>query len=65
MKKRSLYDCMEARYPCDDSQFIYCRQGHLLRKNGVSAKAFWRCAPLTYLVCQDCPDFNDADAELE
>jgi len=60
-KHRSLYNCMEARYPSDGSLFIYCRKGYILSKHGVSILAFQRGAPLIYSACQKCPGFNDAD----
>ena len=61
-KNRSLYDCMEARYPKDGRPMLYCREGHPF-PNAASVKAFQREAPLRLSVCQDCPAFNDADAE--
>ena len=59
--KRTLYSCMEARYPTDGepSSLIYCRKGHKLRRATV-----WdvkRDKPLTSSACIGCPDFNDAD----
>ncbi len=58
-KERSLYDCMEARYPSDGSRYIYCRKGYRLCRTGVHVSRFNFGWPLVYKACQDCPDFNE------
>jgi hypothetical protein len=56
---RSLYDCMHARYPVDNTK-IYCRQGHKLGDGNVEAKRLGQTpSKLTFRACQMCPDFEE------
>lgn len=56
-------DCMEARYPTSGQGTITCRKGHELPRR-ASVLAFKRNEPLQFSVCQECVDFNDADAPI-
>lgn len=56
---RTLYDCMEARYPTEGTR-IYCRKGHPLPQ-AATTTGFQRMAKFECKVCQECDDFNDAD----
>ena len=55
---RSLYQCLEARYPVDN-EYIYCGKGHKLGNRNVHVRQVIRGDKLVYKVCQECKDFND------
>jgi len=61
MNKRSLYDCMEARYPIDRLGYIYCRKGYSLGNGRMSGLWVDRNNPLIITACQNCPDFVSMD----
>lgn len=62
MSKISLYECLNARYPCyteeelekycEGKNMIYCRKGHELK--GATVQKMWRGDPLVFEVCQGC-----------
>ncbi|MFC1980358.1 hypothetical protein ACFLVS_05915 [Chloroflexota bacterium] len=58
-KKRTLYECAHARVNGDR---IRCRKGHPLlvrtEDNGIDVKRLARGEPLTYNICQKCPDYD-------
>jgi len=57
--KRSLYQCLNAKVLNDR---IYCNKGYKLRKTedgGLNIKRLARGAPLKFLICQDCPDYDE------
>jgi len=65
-KKRSLYDCLEAKVSVGSPGHsdIYCAKGHVftrLHPAGIPITLLARGAPLKYTICQDCPDFNPHD----
>jgi len=59
-RKRSLYDCLEARAKDDR---IRCAKGHILSSTRVSILRLIVGKPMDYTVCQNCPDFNPHDGE--
>ena len=58
-RKRTLYDCSNARV---ELERIRCRKGHPLsvktEDGGADFGRLARGEPLTYEVCQKCPDFD-------
>lgn len=58
-KKRSLYQCLEAKVKEDR---ILCAKGHPLSRMSVGTIPVVRLvrgAPLELTVCQDCRDYKD------
>ena len=56
---RSLYECSHARVKGDR---ILCRRSYPLlvrtEDGGIDARRLAKGQPLTYSVCQNCPDFD-------
>lgn len=59
MRKRSLYQCLNAKVLGDK---IYCSKGHKLGgvKGGrLDVLRLIRGEPLELSICQDCPDYDE------
>lgn len=59
MKKKSLYECSNARVAGDR---VYCRRGHILSDKSddgrLDARRLARGEPLVLDLCQTCPNFD-------
>ena len=57
--KRTLYECSHARVY---GERIRCRKGHPLltrsEDGGIAIRRLARGEPLSYSICQGCPDFD-------
>ena len=54
--KRSLYQCLNAKYPKEGKK-ITCSKGHKLPKTS-SVLSLAKGAPLEFGCCQECVDFS-------
>jgi len=58
--KRTLYECSHARVK---GGYIRCRRGHWLvpksEDGSIGIGRLVRGQPLAFLVCQNCPDFDE------
>jgi len=64
MKKRSLYQCFNAKVLGEN---IYCAKGHRFTSQPsgfVHVFRLLRGCPLEMKVCQDCPDFLECGGPL-
>lgn len=60
MKVRSLYDCLQAKYP-SKGEYIYCAKGHKLGQGNISKSRIDQEDKLIFKVCQLCRDFSPMD----
>ena len=64
-RMRTLYDCLNARYPDDVTHidYIWCRKGHILGRDNIHKGQADREKPLICIICQTCRDFEPMNEE--
>ncbi len=62
---RTLYDCLEARYPIPPNEYILCRKGHKLGDGRIHIRRVDREDKLVCRVCQICKDFSPFGIEYQ
>ncbi len=62
---RTLYECVNARYPVLPDEYIKCSKEHKLGAGNIHRRQVDRGDKLLCRVCQICPDFEPFDIPFE
>lgn len=62
---RTLYDCINARYPTTQEEYIKCSKGYKLGSGNIHKRQVDRGDRLMCRICQVCLDFEPFDTPFE